>query len=234
VCWQRARRPEQIQARRDAILASAATLFADHDYDDVSLAAIADGAGLAKSNLYRYFECKEAIFLELYLHDVTDFSRRATKAMAACGDCDEPARVATALAREAVVNPRMLRLQSRLSLVLERRASAEAITAFKRELDGVTRALTEAMAAALPSLDAESASFALLVLHAYTAGLWPAAHPGPELDEALHAPDLSHYRIEFASTLERTLAALLTGLMHESPSEESTPHPEELQESPHP
>lgn len=230
--WQRARRPEQIEARHDAILASAAALFADHDYDDVSLAAIAEGAGLAKSNLYRYFECKEAIFLELYLDDVTDFSRRATTALAACGACDDPVRVARAVTREAVVHPRMLRLQSRLSLVLERRASAGAIAAFKRELDGVTRELTEAMAKALPSLGAEPASFALVVLHAYAAGLWPAAHPGPGLQEALRAPDLAHYRIEFEPTLERTLAALLTGLMHASRRSASASHARETQEAP--
>ncbi|WP_279582532.1 TetR/AcrR family transcriptional regulator [Fodinicola feengrottensis] len=63
--FQRARRPEQIQARRAAILDVAAQLLTEHPIADISLRELSARVGLAKSNVLRYFDSREAIFLEI-------------------------------------------------------------------------------------------------------------------------------------------------------------------------
>ncbi len=63
--FQRARRPEQLAARRSAILAAARAALESRRIDEVTLRDISEGVGLAKSNVLRYFDSREAIFLEL-------------------------------------------------------------------------------------------------------------------------------------------------------------------------
>ena len=51
---------------RDAILASAKTLFAEHGYYNTSLPRIAAGAGVSTANVYVYFRSKIEILYEIY------------------------------------------------------------------------------------------------------------------------------------------------------------------------
>src|SRR3954471_13562380 len=52
-------------ARRTAILTSAREMLAEKDLADISLRELAERVGLAKSNVLRYFDSREAIFLEV-------------------------------------------------------------------------------------------------------------------------------------------------------------------------
>ena len=63
--FQRARRPEQREARRQAILDAAAAMLAESSVTEVSLRELSKRVGLAKSNVLRYFESREEVFLEL-------------------------------------------------------------------------------------------------------------------------------------------------------------------------
>src|SRR3954469_20145585 len=67
--FQRARRPEQIEARRVAILSVAEKLLRERPVAEISLRELSCRVGLAKSNVLRYFDSREAIFLEVL--DVT-------------------------------------------------------------------------------------------------------------------------------------------------------------------
>ena len=67
--FQRARKPHEKAHRERAILEAAAALFEAEWLNGVSLNAVARRAGLAKSNLYRYFESREAILLALLGQD---------------------------------------------------------------------------------------------------------------------------------------------------------------------
>jgi AcrR family transcriptional regulator len=65
VMFQRARSEEQREARRQAILAAAAAMLAEMPVADVTLNELSRRSGLAKSNVLRYFESREAVLLEL-------------------------------------------------------------------------------------------------------------------------------------------------------------------------
>ena len=67
--YQRARRPEQKEERREAILAAARALASERSVRAVSLGDIAREVGLAKSNVLRYFESREEVFLTLLLRE---------------------------------------------------------------------------------------------------------------------------------------------------------------------
>ena len=58
--FQRARRPEQIEARRCAILDAARAMLGSRPVADISLRELSESVGLAKSNVLRYFDSREA------------------------------------------------------------------------------------------------------------------------------------------------------------------------------
>ena len=64
--FDRARSAEQRSARREAILRTAAEMLTRMRVAELSLNALAREVGLAKSNVLRYFESREAVLLELY------------------------------------------------------------------------------------------------------------------------------------------------------------------------
>src|SRR6202034_4430038 len=63
--FQRARSEEQREVRRRGILDAAAAMLAVMPVAQVSLNELSRRAGLAKSNVLRYFESREAVLLEL-------------------------------------------------------------------------------------------------------------------------------------------------------------------------
>src|SRR5215813_7092611 len=79
VDFQRARSAEQREARRRVILTTAAAMLADLPVADLSLNELSRRVGLAKSNVLRYFESREAVLLEL----LDDAAREWLDALAA-------------------------------------------------------------------------------------------------------------------------------------------------------
>jgi AcrR family transcriptional regulator len=67
VTLQRARSDEQREVRRRAILDAAAAMLDEMRWRRVSLNELSRRVGLAKSNVLRYFESREAVLFELAL-----------------------------------------------------------------------------------------------------------------------------------------------------------------------
>jgi len=59
----RARSPEDKAARKQAVLDEAWRLFQRGPWSALTLAQVAEGVGLSKAALYRYFDTKETLFL---------------------------------------------------------------------------------------------------------------------------------------------------------------------------
>ena len=65
ISFKRARSEEQRAQRRQVILATAAAMLAEMPVTELSLNELSRRVGLAKSNVLRYFESREAVLLEL-------------------------------------------------------------------------------------------------------------------------------------------------------------------------
>ena len=63
--FQRARSEQQREVRRRAILDAATAMLAEMPAAEITLNELSRRVGLAKSNVLRYFESREAILLEL-------------------------------------------------------------------------------------------------------------------------------------------------------------------------
>ena len=59
--------PEEKQAKKQLIATAASKLFQEHDFNEISIAQIANESGVAKGTLFNYFKTKENIFMYLLL-----------------------------------------------------------------------------------------------------------------------------------------------------------------------
>jgi AcrR family transcriptional regulator len=137
--FQRARRPEQREIRRQAILDAAAAMLGEMSVTEISLRELSRRVGLAKSNVLRYFESREAVFLELldvatreWLDELTvDLARLRNGSGAVRPDSVPYERVAETIAASLVPRSLLCELTSVLANVLERNVSVEVALRFK-------------------------------------------------------------------------------------------------------
>lgn len=81
--FQRARTKEQREIRRQAILDTAAAMLDEMPVAEVSLNELSRRVGLAKSNVLRYFESREAVLLELLDRAITRWMADLSSELAA-------------------------------------------------------------------------------------------------------------------------------------------------------
>jgi AcrR family transcriptional regulator len=220
--FQRARSEEQREIRRQAILDTTATMLAEMPVAEVTLNELSRRVGLAKSNVLRYFESREAVLLELLdsawqewlaaLETDLGGAIDATAAPAGRGD-----QLADALASSLAARPVLCDLLSAQAAVLERNVSTQVAAAYKRAaLADVSRLgwLIHRYLDELGRRDTERlAAGAVLVAGA----LWAHAQPSAALLAAYEAdPALAVMRTDFTATLREVLEVLIAGLLARS------------------
>lgn len=209
--FQRARRPEQKRERRRAILDAAAELLEAEGADAVTLTAIARSAGLAKSNLYRYFESREDILLQLLTSDEEAWVESLEQALAPLAGSDDLHAVGAAVAETLAANPRLCALTSRVATVLEQNVSIDVARRFKDRVGALGVRIGNAMVTALPGFPIERLGELQRAMQALVVGLWPLAHPAPVIEQLLAEPDYAHLAADFAADLRSAAVALLIG-----------------------
>jgi AcrR family transcriptional regulator len=210
--FQRARKPDERALRQKALLDAAAAIFDAEGLNGVTLNAVARRAGLAKSNVYRYFESREAILLALLNEDQAAAVIAVEEALARLSGSIDAQAVARVFARVALASPRFCILQTALSGVLEQNISEDGIAQYKRGVLRLGLRLGNALRAALPSLPAAAIGPFLRYLHAAIAGLHPLAHPSPAAARVLRDPQFAPLRSDFVKDMEFMLAAVLSSL----------------------
>lgn len=207
--FRRARRPEHKQQRREAILDAARELARTSGVRNVSLGAVAEAVGLAKSNIVRYFGTREEIYLEL----ATEESRLWTEAaIARLRESTGTAEAVTALAETLAERPLLCDLLGHISTSLEHNVSVAAARTFKRAVVSLAVELGDEVAAATGLNEGEGLE--LVAAAGSLAGtLYPAANPSPAIIQVYaEDPELAAYCPELLPSLVRGLMALAAGL----------------------
>lgn len=213
--WERARQPKQKAERREAILSAAADCFDEGGLATATLSAIAEGAGLSKGNLYRYFDSRDVILLELLLRETAGWADHIEVALGAVAGSNDPQVVATVIRDSLVDRPRLCALLAVSTAVLEQQMPPERIVDFKRRItDGMDRG-TQAIATAMPSLSHAQAFRVVRYANLLLGQLWVVAHPAPALAETLSRSEFANRRVDFGAALLDVVAMMLRGLLAE-------------------
>lgn len=209
--FQRARKPQEIEARRERLLAAAAELFDAEGPQGAGLNAIAAKAGFSKSNVYRYFESREQVLLELFLSEMKSLVPAFCARVAATTAGDVPA-LAAVIADEFIARQRLGRLMAILIGTLEANVSEATIMHTKRTMGVQARQLAVAIDAKLPGASVADCLWAISMVGTLVSGMWPAAHPSPVAARVLARDEFAAFRPSIERDLPRAVRALLVSI----------------------
>jgi AcrR family transcriptional regulator len=216
--FQRARSDEQRAVRSQAILDAAAAMLREMPVADISLNELSRRVGLAKSNVLRYFDSREAVLLELLASSVREWREHLAGELPSAvnrraGFDRRAAQLADAVATSLTERPVLCDLMSTQAAVLERNVSVEAVTQHKLAGLAEGEAIAGLVRDALPELSEDEAWQYLMGVWLMTAALWAHARPPEALLEAYAADErLERAQLDFAPTLQDYLTTLAIGL----------------------
>jgi len=217
--FQRARSEEQREARRQAILGAAAAMLAEMPVAEVTLNELSRRAGLAKSNVLRYFESREAVLLELLDSAWQDWLAQLDAELAGAVVAGDPVasradQLAAAVAASLAARPMLCDLISAQAAVLERNVSPQVAAQYKRASIAGISALGALLLRSVPELGEPDAFRLAGAAVMTTAALWPHTQPSAAMLAAYAAdPALAAMRLDFTATLREVLEVLTAGLL---------------------
>lgn len=217
--FQRARSEEQRAQRRQAILDTTAAMLTEMPVAQVSLNELSRRVGLAKSNVLRYFESREAVLLELLDVASREWLEHLEGALPAGVDADAPLpgradQMVAALAASLADRPVLCDLTSAQAAVLERNVSPAVAAEYKRTAIVNVGALAGLTRTQVPELtEADAARFAAVCVMT-TGAIWTHAQPSAAMLAVYESdPALAAMRIDFTATLRQVLEVVLSGLL---------------------
>jgi AcrR family transcriptional regulator len=216
--FQRARSDEQRALRSQAILDTAAAMLQEMPVADVSLNELSRRVGLAKSNVLRYFDSREAVLLQLLLGTSREWLAHLEAELPSAirrraGFKRRAEQLASAIAESLVERPTLCDLMSAQAGVLEHNVSVEAVTRYKVAALSDAEAFAGLVRDALPELSQDDAWRYVVGAWVMTAALWAYARPPEAVLQACAADErLEAAHLDFPRALEDYLATLAIGL----------------------
>lgn len=209
---QRARSLEDKDLRRAHLIDAATRLFADSTFEAVTIARVAELAGVAKGTAYLYFATKETLFLELARAELTLWVQALIKKLKRLRTSQPAQAVPAAMARCAAERPVLGRLLVLLHSVIEPNIDEAAARDFKLYLRDLLTQASEAIASKIPGLSAQDGATLVLQMHALVISLSQLANPPPVIARVMAAdPSLRAMQIDFESFMAETLSTLVRG-----------------------
>lgn len=216
--FQRARSEEQREIRRRAILDTAAAMLGEMPVAEVSLNELSRRVGLAKSNVLRYFESREAVLLELldvFLESwLAELAGELAAGIEATATPEARAgQLAEILSRSLSDRTVLCDLFGAQGGVLEHNVSVEVVKRHKRSSLAKLATMTDLVRRHVPELGDGAQLFCLMSL--VSAGALSAYVPPPPSLLAAYAqePALGVLQVDLRDALRTTLTSALLGVL---------------------
>ena len=203
------------------ILKTAAAMLTEVPVAQLSLNELSRRVGLAKSNVLRYFESREAVLLELLDSAWQEWLAGLDQDLAVVDPNAPPAergdQLAVVLASSLASRPVLCDLISAQAAVLEHNISPKVATEYKRAAIANVFSLARLVVEHLPELGEHDAFRFAAAAVMVTGAVWTYAKPSAAMLAAYEAdPDLAALRFDFTETLRQVLEVLIAGLMARS------------------
>lgn len=216
--FQRARSTEQREIRRQTILDTAVAMLDEMPVADVSLNELSRRVGLAKSNVLRYFESREAVLFELLERALAEWLAEVPGELAAGVDPRLPARerggqvaavLGASLARQTV----LCDLINAQTNVLEHNVSVEVVVRHKRSAVAGLATAADLIRRQVPELGEGAGRVAMMTL-ILAGALSSYCRPSASALAAYEAdPSVAVLRLDLRGTLEDVVATLINGTL---------------------
>ena len=216
--FQRARSAEQREERRRTILDTALKMLDEMPVAEVSLNELSRRVGLAKSNVLRYFESREAVLLELLDDFLGSWLAELAEKLAAGIEAQaapemRAGQLAEILSRSLADRVVLCDLFGAMGGVLEHNVSVEVVKRHKRSSLGRLAVMSELVRRHVPELGDGAQLFCLISL--VSAGALSSYVPPPPSLLAAYAdePDLGMLNLELQDALRVAFTSALVGVL---------------------
>jgi AcrR family transcriptional regulator len=190
-------------------------MLSEKNVVDISLRELSDRVGLAKSNVLRYFDSREAIFLEVLDEEMqlwlADVQATLGKPRARKPNYANEIRLATALADSLASRTLLCELIGSMAGVLERNISFDFARDFKARAMARIAEVARLTATQLPWLPAEFTEFFAEATLTLVAGMYPFTVPTEPVSAAIAELGFPHPGERFGDGLRIGLASWLIG-----------------------
>lgn len=207
--FQRARQPDQIEQRKEAILAAALTLFREKGLEKVTLADIAAKVGTATSNLYRYFESREHIYLRVLQRLGAQWETEIYPALEKLHGRGTVDKVAAIIIEAYLRVKEYGELSTVVNSVLEKELPPPLLMDFRSVFLERRKRLASALAAAFPKTTAAQWLPVTFHIFVHVPGLWPFCYPHPASRKMLTESPFVHLDFDFKTEMTRYLRLIL-------------------------
>ena len=222
--FQRARTDEQRAQRRRHILHITRELLRGRRVADLSLNEISRQVGLAKPNIMRHFQSREAILLTLLQEEYDTWVNEVAAQLLHPAAADPIEHVAAVLAHTILARPLLCELLTATPTVLEHNVTVPEVTTFKLAVQASMGRLLTLLGPSLGEWSPAQANLFLNELHGVVMHTWALANPSSALKDAYAQCPLLQDPIGPLPpelVVREVLATLLTGLQHRQPHWES-------------
>lgn len=208
----RARSIEAKDQRRAALVAAAGRLFADAGFEAITIARVAELAGMGKGTAYLYFDTKESLFLELVRAELTDWCAEFLPAVARLRAASAATALPRLLARSFAERPQARRLLVLQHTRLEPNLGEQAARDFKLHMLALMDQLVAAIQVKMPGWRATEARAFVMQTLALVISTSLLSEPAPVIAKVLASDhQLKPLQIDFEPFLARALSTLIRG-----------------------
>lgn len=211
MAWQRARSEEQKEQRISEIVGATARLYNKHRFEEISFRLIAREAGFTRSNLYKYFSCKEEIFLAFLKQDIIAWRKDLVKSFR--GAKSHSVETFASLWVESLLrNRRLLDLLSVMPSFLEKHVTEESLVDFKRCANDELHVLSDLLCKTFCALTPAKVGEFVELQMATAIGLYQITNLSDVQEKVLEYPEFRHMKADFKGCLQKAVEYFLQGL----------------------
>jgi AcrR family transcriptional regulator len=178
----------------------------------VSLNDIAREVGVAKSNIYRYFDSREHIYLMVLQRLAAQFEQRIYARLNRLKGQGTVPMVAHALVGAYLKSPEYGELITVVNSVLEQGLTPELVINFRAEFLERRKRLAAALTKALAIENPEAMLPVTLHIFLHVPGLWTFCYPRPDSRKLLEEDANRYLLVDFESEMSFFLRSMLSGI----------------------
>lgn len=207
--WQRARSREQKGQRITEIVDATARLYKTHSFENITFALIAEEADFTRSNLYKYFNTKEEIFLELIKHDFVQWRKEVVDTLQ--NQHYSIKEFSSKWVDIQIKHKRMIELLTILFTTLEKNSSLQSLISFKKKTQEEFGLIAEVLIALMPSFNLKTMYEFLFAQLALAIGTYPMLNLTEAQKEAMDTVGMASDPQFFKTIYSHSIECLIQG-----------------------
>jgi len=211
--WQRATTNKQKESRKNDIFEATLSLFKKHSYENVSFNKIAKEANFTKSNMYRYFQSKEDIFLSIFGEMFKTWQKHYIYELKKLNENESYEVFAQVWVDSYLQYPNFLDLIPLLFLSLEKNSSYDQLIKFKRLSRDLLFQVALEVGKIYPSLDPDRAFKLINSSFATTSSFWASDFQNENLKKIYGQDEFKFLKPDFKQDLASSIEIFLRGLL---------------------